>query len=361
MKKTPGKLFMISVLCIFLRITFAASADELLWTAQLHYSIDNQLQHEDLVMQYDCETNEMHAFSIDDKELAESVIIDGQINGNPIIASEMPGMNTYVVHEWSDGNLGKQLASFPMEMRTEEGNNRVQDVLAWIDGWTHLSISCSSRTDGMIFQNCLVRIKEDQCQLLGTQKYLGFERAQVSDQGSVAYWDYLDDYYGIHFAQPIDDARVNAAFVPVFECKDLQWAFNHGQYYLPAMPIIWKDESTILCFAVRTFKESRVSYNDAYVIDTSSQTAMPYLAADGNQLSITNLVFGAGTVLLEDNALIVAAYHAPSYYWISFEGTPPADAYYTVSLSTGKAELLTVGSEALCYNRDNITMHKSSR
>ena len=151
------------------------------------------------------------------------------------------------------------------------------------------------------------------------------------------------------------------AFVPVFECKDKRWAFNNGQYYLPAMPIIWKDERTILCFAVRTFSKSGVSYNDAYMIDTSSQAAMPYLAADGNQLSISNLVFGAGSVLMEEDELIVAAYHEPSCYWIGFEGTPLADAVFTLSLSTGQADLLTVDSEALSYNTDSIVVHGGSR
>lgn len=364
MKKTLGMLFTMSILCIWLSFTFAASAEELLWTAKMYYLIDNRLQHEDRVVQYDYETDERHIFSIADKSLEESVIIDGQINGNSIIAAKIPAMNAYVIYEWSDDGLGKHLASFSREMRIDESSYKVTDILAWINGWTYLRLRLPN-TGEIPPSDYFVRIKEDQYQLLGTQKYLDFDlafgRAKVSDQGSIAYWDYHDDCYGIYFAQPIDDERVNAAFVPVFECKDKRWAFNNGQYYLPAMPIIWKDEKTILCFAVRTFSKSGVSYNDAYMIDTSSQAAMPYLAADGNQLSISNLVFGAGSVLMEEDELIVAAYHEPSCYWIGFEGTRLADAVFTLSLSTGQADLLTVDSEALSYNTDSIVVLGGSR
>lgn len=356
MKKTLSLLFAISVLCIHLGIAFTSSAEELLWIAKVPYWItDDLLQYEDHVVQYDYKTDMRHVFSMADKSFYYSVFIEGKIDGNPIIATQIPAMNEYVLYEWSDGNLGKQLASFAEEMRIDESNYKITDILAWIDGWTYLRLSLPN-TGEVTPPDYYVRVKEDQYQFLGTQQYRGCGRGRtkVSDQGSVAYWDYLDDCYGIYFAQPIDDERMNAAFVPVFECKDIRWAFNNGQYYLPAMPIIWKDERTILCFAVRTFKGWRISYNDAYMIDTSSQTAIPYLAADGNQLSISNLVFGSGSVLVEDDELIVAAYHEPSYYWIGFEGTPIADAFFTVTLSTGQADLLTTDSEELEYNTASI-------
>ena len=140
MKKTLGMLFTMSILCIWLSFTFAASAEELLWTAKMYYWIDNRFQHEDRVVQYDYETDERHIFSIADKSLEESVIIDGQINGNSIIAAKIPAMNAYVIYEWSDDGLGKHLASFSREMRIDESSYKVTDILAWINGWTYLRL-----------------------------------------------------------------------------------------------------------------------------------------------------------------------------------------------------------------------------
>ena len=261
--------------------------------------------------------------------------------------------------------LGERIIGIPSWIQTKEYNFEVNDIIAFEDAWVYLIVSKYASKDGLPLDNELYRATKDYCQFLGTQKIddsIGsYDRAAVSSAGTVAYWHKENGVYGIYVVQPAD-GTVDSTFFPVFKCENRLSSFNGGEYYMPASPIVWKDESSILCFAVRYDEKEGITNNDMFEIDLISKSVKSYCLPDGQAFSIPNTVLGDAAVMLESKNMIMATVcREPSSYWIGFEGTPSADTLATICLETGEVEYLTNICGYSSSEIGNIVLHGENK
>lgn len=353
--------------CLFILMLPVSYSEALFEPLQIyeHVNLAENQSIVNIIIQYDLKTGTVERFPIPEKDLLSPFVVSGGSGDDLVIAAEDCETYDYVLYEWKNGVLGEKIISIPSWIQINEYNFEVNDIIAFKDDWVYLIVSKYATKDGWALDNEFCRVKKDQYQFLGTQRIddsIGsYDRAAVSSAGTTAYWQKENGVYGICVVQPAAGDIVSA-FYPIFKSENRLSSFNGGEYYMPASPIIWKDESTVLCFAVRYDEDKDITYSDTFEIDLISKTVQSYCLPNGQMLSLPNTVLGDSAVILESKNMIIATvYQEPSSYWIDFEGTPSADTLATISLETGEIEYLTNICGYSSSEVDGIVLHGENK
>lgn len=112
-------LFNTILLCICVCTACAATSEALLWTNRVTTYVDNTVEveyegymmsiymkdafhyeHENQVMEYDYKTGSIHTYPVSEGELSNLIMIDGNDNGNPIVAAKDNTADEWVLCAW---------------------------------------------------------------------------------------------------------------------------------------------------------------------------------------------------------------------------------------------------------------------
>ncbi|MDO4757120.1 MAG: hypothetical protein Q4A54_12285 [Parabacteroides sp.] len=324
---------------LFIVVSSSAIGENLLW-------ITRSLSDGDFVyvlFSYDLNNGDLHTY---DLEMEQPCIIQGGKVDSAYIADynyHYTGADRIDIYEWTNNNGYRFVDSYSVD--DADGH-----VIAYKDGWLY------AKTEENI-----VRMHQGTVQNLAAVPEDSYDQAlfkpAFSNEGNLAFWDSDGGYDGIRIIYPEGQTHHNG-FIRVYSSN---YVDNHdaGLYFTPAPPLVWLDDTHIICFAIRMkpddLHEKIEYYTDALVIDIEQGSWSSYEDENGKPISFQEYqINGYACIDSAQKHLYLIYGGALGEHWTLFEYNPHQIGVGEISLKKGNIRSIA------SFSRNSETMEEYS-